>query len=148
MHYRIVSIGVWKDGPERALFEQYRRRMPPGGLELVEIKNQASKALEAEKIRHFLTAPQEFVVALDEHGEAITTRQLATLLEEVELDSKKRCTFLIGGADGLDASLLKSADRSLCLGRMTWPHFLVRGLLVEQLYRVQQIRAGHPYHRD
>ncbi len=55
--------------------------------------------------------------------------------------------FLIGGADGVDQSLRIDADLVLSLGLMTWPHLLVRGMLAEQLYRAQQILAGHPYHR-
>ena len=56
--------------------------------------------------------------------------------------------FAIGGADGLGAAVLGRADATLSLGRMTWPHLLVRGMLLEQLYRTQQILAGHPYHRE
>jgi 23S rRNA (pseudouridine1915-N3)-methyltransferase len=56
--------------------------------------------------------------------------------------------FAIGGAEGLDASVLDRAAATLSLGPLTWPHLLVRGLLLEQLYRVQQILAGHPYHRE
>ena len=55
--------------------------------------------------------------------------------------------FLIGGAEGLDPAVLARADHRLSLGPLTWPHFLVRGLLAEQWYRVQAIRTGHPYHR-
>jgi 23S rRNA (pseudouridine1915-N3)-methyltransferase len=55
--------------------------------------------------------------------------------------------FLIGGADGLDQDLVRGCDLSLALGPMTWPHMLVRGLIAEQIYRAQQIAAGHPYHR-
>jgi len=56
--------------------------------------------------------------------------------------------FLIGGADGLDPALPAVANMVLCFGAMTWPHQLVRVMLVEQLYRAQQILAGHPYHRS
>jgi len=56
--------------------------------------------------------------------------------------------FAIGGAEGLSAAVLERADAVLSLGAMTWPHLLVRTMLLEQLYRAQQILAGHPYHRD
>ncbi len=56
--------------------------------------------------------------------------------------------FAIGGAEGLDPAILDRAAARLSLGPMTWPHFLVRGMLLEQLYRAQQILAGHPYHRE
>ena len=54
----------------------------------------------------------------------------------------------IGGADGLDTDLLNKSDLRMCLGKQTWPHMLVRGLMAEQIYRAQCILAGHPYHRD
>ena len=56
--------------------------------------------------------------------------------------------FAIGGAEGLGSAVLDRAWATLSLGAMTWPHLLVRGMLLEQLYRTQQILAGHPYHRD
>ncbi len=56
--------------------------------------------------------------------------------------------FAIGGADGLGTAVIERAETVLSLGAMTWPHFLARGMLLEQLYRAQQILAGHPYHRD
>jgi 23S rRNA (pseudouridine1915-N3)-methyltransferase len=55
--------------------------------------------------------------------------------------------FLIGGAEGLDRTVIARADFTLSLGRMTWPHLLVRAMLAEQIYRARSIAAGHPYHR-
>jgi 23S rRNA (pseudouridine1915-N3)-methyltransferase len=63
-------------------------------------------------------------------------------------DGASDIAFVIGGADGLDTRILERARLTLSLGRLTWPHLLVRGLLAEQLYRAQQIISGHPYHRD
>ena len=56
-------------------------------------------------------------------------------------------TFVIGGAEGLDAAVIGRADHVLSLGPLTWPHFLVRAMLGEQLYRARAIASGHPYHR-
>ena len=61
---------------------------------------------------------------------------------------RRHVAFLIGGADGLGRAVLGGPRRRLSLGPMTWPHLLVRGMLLEQLYRAQQILAGHPYHRE
>ncbi|HEX5326135.1 MAG TPA: 23S rRNA (pseudouridine(1915)-N(3))-methyltransferase RlmH, partial [Acetobacteraceae bacterium] len=55
--------------------------------------------------------------------------------------------FLIGGAEGLDAPVLARADHRLSLGPLTWPHFLARAMLAEQLFRARSITSGHPYHR-
>ena len=147
MFLRIVSVGVWKAIPERDLFERYLKRTQAWRVELVEIKNQPSRFLEGEKICQKLCPGEEVVIALDEQGEELSTRQFAQMLATYEAGPKKVCTFVIGGADGLDDSGGQLADRKISFGRMTWPHFLVRVLLAEQIYRVQQLRTGHPYHR-
>ena len=56
--------------------------------------------------------------------------------------------LVIGGADGLDRSIVAAADMVLSFGAVTWPHMLMRALVAEQIYRAQQILAGHPYHRS
>jgi len=85
-------------------------------------------------------------VALDLGGEAPSSERLAVLTARWD-ETGRPTAFLVGGAEGLDPSVLARADHILSLGPLTWPHFLVRGLLAEQLYRAQAIRAGHPYHR-
>jgi 23S rRNA (pseudouridine1915-N3)-methyltransferase len=88
------------------------------------------------------------LVALDEKGEAWTSRALADRLAHWRDAGIASLAFAIGAAEGLGAPVVERADAVLSLGAMTWPHFLVRGMLLEQLYRAQQILAGHPYHRD
>lgn len=88
------------------------------------------------------------MVALDERGAAWSSAELAKRLA-VWGDTRNRAVaFAIGGAGGLGSAVIERADAVLSLGKMTWPHLLVRGMLLEQLYRAQQILAGHPYHRD
>lgn len=146
MRFRIVSVGRWgRRSPEFLLFDQYACRLPLGHLELVEVANQ--KTLEAEGSamqRHI--APTDYCIAMDERGEDISTLELADHLAR-NTAGFKRCVFLIGGAIGLDAGLRASAHYALRIGRLTWPHFLVRGLLAEQVYRLHQLSIGHPYHK-
>jgi 23S rRNA (pseudouridine1915-N3)-methyltransferase len=85
-------------------------------------------------------------VALDLGGEAADTEAFAVRLERW-LESGRPVFFLIGGAEGLDRSVLERADAVLSLGRLTWPHKLARVMLAEQIYRARSIAAGHPYHR-
>jgi 23S rRNA (pseudouridine1915-N3)-methyltransferase len=85
-------------------------------------------------------------VALDLGGRTPTSEAFAALLT-TWLDQPRPLCFLIGGAEGLDASVLARADYTLSFGTLTWPHQLVRVLLAEQLYRARAIAAGHPYHR-
>jgi len=88
------------------------------------------------------------LVALDAHGAAWSSIELARRLAGWRDAGTAAVAFAIGGADGLGGAVIKRADAVLSLGPMTWPHLLVRGMLLEQLYRAQQIRAGHPYHRE
>ena len=87
-------------------------------------------------------------MALDGRGDAWTSRQFADRLAAWRAGGVAALAFAIGGADGLGQAVIERADAVLSLGAMTWPHFLARGMLLEQLYRAQQILAGHPYHRD
>ncbi len=87
-------------------------------------------------------------VALDENGKNISTEELAAMIERWRDDGVPAATFMIGGADGHDASVLDVADLKLSFGALTWPHMLVRVMLTEQLYRVMTILSGHPYHRS
>jgi 23S rRNA (pseudouridine1915-N3)-methyltransferase len=87
------------------------------------------------------------VIALDERGKDMSTCGLAVQIEEWMKEAGP-LAFLIGGADGLDAALKKSAAMQLRLSGLTLPHGLARVLLAEQLYRALSIIGGHPYHRE
>ena len=87
------------------------------------------------------------LVALDERGEDLTSIQLAVRLGGWRDGGSRDIAFLVGGADGFDARIRERADLVLRLGRLTWPHMMVRAMLAEQLYRAQMILNGHPYHR-
>ena len=113
-----------------------RRSLPP--LQL--------KAREGELILGALPAGGPFV-ALDERGVQWSSRALAERIATWRDRGSPELAFAIGGADGLHSMVLDRADVTLSFGSMTWPHLLVRGMLLEQLYRAQQILAGHPYHR-
>ena len=88
------------------------------------------------------------LVALDERGKALTSAAFAERLQRWRIEGPKSLAFVIGGADGLPQPVVQRARFALSLGAMTWPHLLARILLLEQLYRAQQILAGHPYHRE
>ena len=88
------------------------------------------------------------LIVLDQRGAAWTSRDFADRLAAWRDGGIGALAFAIGGAEGLAAAVIDRADTVLSLGAMTWPHFLARGMLLEQLYRAQQILAGHPYHRE
>jgi 23S rRNA (pseudouridine1915-N3)-methyltransferase len=106
------------------------------------------KAVEVEGQR-ILTAvrPGEYVVALDERGKEMTTRELATWLA-ARLQDGTDLAFVIGGPDGHAPEVLQRSDFKWSLSRLTFPHALVRVVLAEQLYRAHGVLSNHPYHRD
>lgn len=116
------------------------RELPDGTGAPVEIKRREAESLLAQ------IPARALVVALDLGGEMPDSEGLAGKLGRWRESGRALC-FVIGGAEGLDASVLARADATLSLGRLTWPHMLVRVMLAEQLYRAQSILDGHPYHR-
>jgi 23S rRNA (pseudouridine1915-N3)-methyltransferase len=146
---RLIAVGRLRDGPEYELFARYNARLRPR-LELTEIPEARGAPAEArrrEGAALLAAAPDTaFVVALDLAGATPDSAELAHLLERWLAGGRPIC-FAIGGAEGLDASVIARADYVLSLGRLTWPHLLVRAMLAEQLFRARSIAAGHPYHR-
>ena len=153
MRIHIVAIGRARSGPEAALFKHFADRVTQWPVTLAEqdLRRRTAPdklaAAEAALLRQALP-DGAFVIAMDERGKQHTSREFARFLGGQQDEGRRDVAFLIGGADGLAASLREDADQIMSLGQATWPHLLVRGLLAEQIYRAQQIVAGHPYHRD
>jgi 23S rRNA (pseudouridine1915-N3)-methyltransferase len=123
------------------------RALGLGPVEVVEVEaRKPGKAAEAEALLAKLDGAH--LVACDEHGEAQASRAFAGRIERLRDDGVRKLAFVIGGADGLDPSLLNAAQGRLAFGPQTWPHALVRAMLAEQVYRAVSILAGSPYHRD
>jgi 23S rRNA (pseudouridine1915-N3)-methyltransferase len=155
MQLVIAAVGsrmpAWVD----AAFEDYAARMPPDlRIVLREVRPEArtaGKSVDAmtagEALRLREALPKHGPrIALDEHGRDLTSTALAGLIEQWRGDGDD-VAFLIGGPDGLDATLKAEASQRLRLSSMTLPHGLARVLLAEQLYRAWSITQNHPYHR-
>lgn len=152
MKIHIIAVGRAKRGPESSLYDHYISRMRwPVQLHEVEEKKRLSgaelKSREAELLLG-VVPKGAVVIALDERGKAVSSLELSTKIKSWEDQSRPEIAFVIGGADGLDEVVRNRADLTLNFGKLTWPHMLVRAMLAEQIYRVQQIHAGHPYHRE
>ena len=104
------------------------------------------KQLSADGAHDRAAAAFEDAIALDPRGATLSSEDLAARLGRLR-DEGSAVAFAIGGADGLDKSVLRAARLSLSLGAMTWPHMLARVMLAEQIFRAQSILSGHPYHR-
>lgn len=155
MRLQIIAVGQRQPAWAREAFTEFAQRMPPDArLDLVEVKAEprtggktAEQAMAAEAQRLRAALPRgAWVVVLDEQGERRTTAQLARRLQ-VWREQARPVALLIGGPDGLQAGLKRSADESLRLSDLTLPHALARVLLAEALYRAQSVLDGHPYHR-
>jgi 23S rRNA (pseudouridine1915-N3)-methyltransferase len=147
----IAAVGRAKAGPELDLYHQYIRRLsPPPVLKEVEEKRPLAPAqLKIREAELLLAAVPDgaVMVALDEKGRDMGSQDFAGKIRGWRDGGSADIAFLIGGADGHGDAVRGRADLLLSLGRMTWPHMLVRALLAEQLWRAQAILAGHPYHR-
>ena len=116
-------------------------------VDIIEVEaRKPGKAAEAAVLTPHLQ--DAYVIACDEHGQQMASRAFADRIARLRDDGTRKLVLVIGGADGLDAELLASADARLAFGPQTWPHALVRAMLAEQVYRAVTILAGSPYHRD
>ena len=146
----LIAVGRLRDGPEAALFARYNARLRPGFtlIEIPEGRGAPAEVKRREGAALLAALPDNaFVVALDLGGEMPDSIRFAAILDRW-LGTSRRVCFLIGGAEGLDAPVLARADAALSFGLLTWPHFLIRAMLAEQVYRARSIVAGHPYHRS
>ncbi|MGH8289651.1 MAG: 23S rRNA (pseudouridine(1915)-N(3))-methyltransferase RlmH [Steroidobacteraceae bacterium] len=156
MRARLIAVGTRPPAWVREACADYTRRLSSRlKLTLLEIEpgprtagQSARNAVEVEA-RKLITAVRadEWVVALDEHGTQMSTRELAEWLGR-RMQEGRNLAFLIGGPDGFAPEVLARSDFSLSLSRLTLPHALVRVVLAEQLYRAMSILTHHPYHRD
>ncbi|MEO1019846.1 MAG: 23S rRNA (pseudouridine(1915)-N(3))-methyltransferase RlmH [Pseudomonadota bacterium] len=152
MRIEIVAIGRCRDSEVNNLVDRYAARCAwPITVKELQLHRRLSgdqlKKSEAELLRRE-THNIDRIVALDEKGDNLSSRAFALCVGSWQDQGVRSVAFLIGGADGLDRGLCDHASLRLALGRMTWPHLLIRAMLAEQLYRASTILAGHPYHRE
>ncbi len=151
MKLTIAAIGRAARGPERDLYEHYAGRIRwPLALRELEEKRKLPPAELIRREGELLlgSVPDRAVlVALDRRGRGMDSEGFADRLRRWRDDSVSDVAFLIGGADGHGEPVLKKVDLVVSFGAMTWPHLLARAMLAEQIYRAQQLLAGHPYHR-
>ena len=152
MRYRVVAVGKVKRGFVRDGCERYAGLL--GALtqfELTEVRDHSALgAVEARKrhAKEMLAEAAGVLVALDERGTLADTASLAKRVTQLDDRGDSRLTLFIGGPDGHSEELLAAVHQTWSLSPLTFPHDLARLILLEQLYRVESLRAGHPYHRE
>jgi 23S rRNA (pseudouridine1915-N3)-methyltransferase len=159
MRLMVAAVGRLKAGSERELCERYRKRAEQTGrqigfrgAEILEVRESRApdigKRMIEESIAIASIIPDKAAtVVLDERGDNLDSAALAGLLRRWRDDGRPACMFIVGGDDGLAQNLRSNATLQLAFGAATWPHALVRVMLLEQIYRAVTILAGHPYHR-
>jgi len=159
MRLVVVSIGRLKQGPERELAERYRERFDDigrklgfRGLDIHEIpesraRDAATRMAEEAAAISAAIPEKSILVVLDERGDNLDSTGFARHLGRWRDESVAQTIFAIGGADGLSPDLRRKAKLRMAFGSATWPHQMVRVMLLEQVYRAATILAGHPYHR-
>jgi 23S rRNA (pseudouridine1915-N3)-methyltransferase len=159
MRIVIAAVGRLKRGPEQELGERYRERAVKSGrgiglrsLEIVEIAESRAREAQRRMLEESIALANIIpkgaaTVLLDPRGEALDSNSFVKRLRGWN-DGGRDVAFVIGGPDGLAPTLSDQADLHLAFGALTWPHQLVRIMLLEQIYRSVTILSGHPYHRE
>ncbi len=159
MRIVVAAVGRLKQGSEQELAERYRKRAADAGrniglrgVEIIEIRESRARETDKRVIEESIALANVIpdggiTVALDERGDSLDSLAFAAQIKRWRDGGQTAAAFLIGGADGLSASLRNQADLRLAFGSATWPHQLVRIMLLEQIYRATTVLAGHPYHR-
>ena len=149
MKYRISVIGKIKSNDEDLITNKYIKRIKNIELKQYEVKakNKEKKINEeAEKLINS-TPKNGKLILLDEEGENISSADLAKLILNWSNNNITIVNFAIGGAFGNGIKIKNSADKIIALGKLTWPHQMVKMMVAEQIYRIETIIRGHPYHK-
>jgi len=159
MRIKLVAVGKLKEKYWREAASEYLKRLAPfARVEVVEIAeekfpdNPSARQMEqavdkeGERILEHIS-PSFYVVPLAVDGQMLSSEQLAEMLGRLAMEGKSQVAFVIGGACGLAGKVIEKGDLVISFSRMTFPHQLMRVLLLEQLYRGFKILRGEPYHR-
>ena len=144
--YEIISVGKLKNSsPFSAAYDEYQKRLQ-GRVSIIKLEGKYQGDEHTKVLRKI--NPDANIIALDEKGKTLTSIEFANKIEQFQTSKNGKTQIIIGGADGLSHEIRQKADLVLSFGKQTWPHMMVRIMLLEQLYRAEKIIAGHPYHRE
>ncbi|HBG09706.1 MAG: 23S rRNA (pseudouridine(1915)-N(3))-methyltransferase RlmH [Limnochordia bacterium] len=159
MHVQILAVGKLKERYLVQGIEEYGKRLGRyGRLEIAELKEESfAEPLSEKEVQEILRRegerildalkPRSHVVALDRGGRAMSSEELAEEFQRVAIGGISQLTFVIGGSLGLDPRVLQRADLVLSFSKFTFPHQLMRLILLEQIYRAFTIVNGERYHK-
>ncbi|MBI1327921.1 MAG: 23S rRNA (pseudouridine(1915)-N(3))-methyltransferase RlmH [Alphaproteobacteria bacterium] len=145
MKITLLAVGKMKQGAHNDLCQEYIKRLT-GTVKIIECTGH-TQAEENEALLAKIDS-NACLIVLDERGDSLKSVEFASFIERQQNNGQSHFQCVIGGADGLLPEIREKAHLRLALGKLTWPHMLVRVMLLEQLYRAQQILGKHPYHRE
>ncbi len=149
MNIDILAIGKCRDSSILELIAEYQKRMRWNvSLKEFDAGRSASATQQEELLLKSISKNTQIVITLDERGQTLSSPEFAQKLGKWQDCGQSNIVFLIGGADGFSDAIRKKSNFLLSFGKQTWPHMLVRVMILEQMYRAQQIISGHPYHRS
>ena len=151
---QILAVGKLKEKATKALVEEYSRRISAyTRLEIIEVADEPNqheqvrvRQVEGERILRQLKK-DSYVVLLDLEGKELDSIAFSRKIEEINTYHSPNITFIIGGSLGVSEDVKKKADFMLKLSEMTFPHNLVRIIILEQIYRAYKIMNNEPYHK-
>ena len=149
MKYIISTIGKIKSNDEDLITRKYLKRIKNIELKQYEVKTKNKEKKineEAEKLINS-TPKNGKLILLDEAGENISSQDLSELILNWRNNKITSVNFAIGGAFGNGMRIKKAADKIIAFGKLTWPHQMVKMMIAEQIYRIETIIQGHPYHK-
>ena len=149
MKYIISSIGKSSKSDEEKITQKYLKRLNNVELNQYEAKtNNVKLKIIEEGTKLIKSTPLNAkLILLDEQGENLSSKELAKLVLDWKENSISSINFAIGGPYGNGVQIKKTADKMIAFGRQTWPHQMVKIMLAEQIYRIETILRGHPYHK-
>ncbi len=149
MQYIISTIGKAKNSDEDIITRKYLKRIKNVELKQFEVKNDSpEKKIDKEALRLINATPKNGkLILLDEKGENLSSNDLAKIISKWRDNNITNINFAIGGAFGNGEKIKKTADRIIAFGQLTWPHQMVKMMIAEQIYRIETIIQGHPYHK-
>ena len=159
MRLLLSAVGRLKNGAERELADRYLDLLQKTGrgigltdIEVLEIKDSRAQEVGRRQLEEAIALANvipdgAITVVLDSRGESLDSAAIAGEIRAWRDSGRDAVVFVIGGPDGLGEEVKRRADFTLSFGAATWPHQLVRIMLLEQLYRAATLLAGHPYHR-
>lgn len=159
MNITLITVGKIKEKYLREAIDEYSKRLSRYcRLNIIEVQDEKTPENASEKeelqikdkegeaiLKHIRDSM--FVVALDLKGKMLSSEELSEFIKNLGVKGDSNAAFIIGGSLGLSAEVLKRADYKLCFSKMTFPHQLMRVILLEQIYRGYRIMKGEPYHK-